>query len=112
MKAVSELVSSLHDVFGLFGQIQAKRMFGGYGVYREGVMFALVVDDVLYLKADEESASWFVELGLAQFEYEKGGRKVKMSYFAAPEGIFGDPVKAKLWADRAYGAALRAKKSG
>ena len=111
MKAVSEFVSNLHDVFAQFGQSHTKRMFGGYGVYCEGVMFALVVNDVLYLKADQLSASSFVELGLPQFEYEKGGKKVKISYYVAPEEILGDPVKAKIWADRAYGTALRAKSS-
>ena len=111
MKPVAEFVANLNDVFVQFGQIDAKRMFGGYGVYRDGLMFALVADEVLYLKADEESASAFVGLGLPQFEYEKGGKKMRMSYYAAPAEIFDDPALAKAWADRAYGAALRAKKA-
>lgn len=85
-------------------------MFGGYGVYHDGLMFALVADDVLYLKADEKSSPAFAALGLPQFEYEKSGKKMRMSYYGAPEEIFDDPVQAKAWADRAYGAAVRAKK--
>jgi DNA transformation protein len=109
MKPVSEFVVNLNEVFVEFGQIEAKRMFGGYGIYRDGLMFALVADDELYLKADANSAHSFIELGLPQFEYEKNGKKMKMSYYSAPDGIFDDPALAKEWADRAYGAALRTK---
>lgn len=111
MKAVSEFVENLNDVFVLFGRIEPRRMFGGYGIYHDGLMFALVVDDVLYLKADEESVLSFVERALHPFEYEKSGKKIRMSYYEAPEEIFDDPEPAKEWADRAYDAALRARKS-
>lgn len=111
MKAVSEFVANLNEVFVLLGPIEAKRMFGGYGIYHDGLMFALVVDDVLYLKADEKSASCFVKLGLPRFEYEKNGTKMSMSYYSAPEDVFDDPEQAKAWADRAYDAALRANKT-
>lgn len=108
MKAVSEFVANLNEVFVLFGQIEAKRMFGGYGIYHDRLMFALVVDDVLYLKADKTSAPSFDQLGLPRFEYEKSGKKMSMSYYAAPEDIFDEPEQAKEWAVRAYDAALRA----
>lgn len=108
---MSEFVDSLEDVFALFGPLRARRMFGGYGVYHDGLMFGLVADDVLYLKADEKSFEVFARLGLTQFEYEKGGKKIKMSYCMAPEEIFDDPVRAKEWAERAFEAALRSRKS-
>lgn len=110
MKATSEFVGNLNDVFALFGGIEAKRMFGGYGIYHDGLMFALVADDVLYLKADENSSGSFAELGLPPFEFEKKGKTMQMSYYAAPEEIFDNLEKAKEWADRAYAAALRARK--
>ncbi|WP_322003154.1 TfoX/Sxy family protein [Marinobacter alexandrii] len=108
MKATSEFVKNLNDVFTLFGAIEAKRMFGGYGIYHDGLMFALVADDVLYLKADDSTSGAFVELGLQQFEYEKNGKLMRMSYYAAPEEIFDDLEQAREWAAQAYGAALRA----
>ncbi|WP_201773504.1 TfoX/Sxy family protein [Marinobacter similis] len=70
-------------------------------------MFALVADDALYLKADDNTSGAFVELGLQQFEYEKKGKVMRMSYYAAPEEIFDDREQAREWADQAYGAALR-----
>lgn len=107
---MSEFVEYLTEVFAGFGPIRPKRMFGGYGLFHDDLMIGLVADDVLYLKADGESASRFSEKGLSQFEYVKQGKPMKMSYFMAPEEIFDDPEEAGRWASLAYDAALRAKK--
>lgn len=37
------------------GEIRSRRMFGGHGIYRDDLMFAIVADDVLYLKAEDKS---------------------------------------------------------
>ena len=108
---MSEFVDSLHEVFAQFGAISAKHMFGGYGIYHDSVMFGLVADDVLYLKADETSSADFMQRGLSAFEYEKAGKSIRMSYYAAPEEIFDAPERATQWATLAFDAALRAKKS-
>ena len=107
---MSEFVDNLEEVFTSFGPIHTKRMFGGYGVYHDNLMFGLVADDVLYLKANEDSSNNFIELGLQQFEYEKAGKIIKMSYYMAPEEIFDDQEKAHDWAVLAFESALRAKK--
>lgn len=107
---MSEFVDSLHDVFAQFGAIQSKRMFGGHGIYHEGLMFGLVANDVLYLKADKTASGLFDEMGLPPFQYTKGERIMKMSYYMAPEVIFDDPDEARVWANRAFEAALRSRK--
>ncbi len=107
---MNEFIDNLEEVFGLFGPIQTRRMFGGYGVYHDHLMFGLVADDVLYLKADEKSSGEFNALGLPQFEYQKSGKILKMSYYTAPEEILDDPGLAREWAVRAFEAALRARK--
>ena len=109
---MSEFIEHLHEVFEKFGPIHARRMFGGYGIYHGDLMFALVADDELYLKADKQSANWFEALGLKQFEYDKKGKMITMSYYAAPEEIFGDRDSAWEWANRAYQAALRSGRRG
>jgi DNA transformation protein len=106
---VSEFVDYLKEVFEQFGHIHARKMFGGYGIYHDGVMFGLVADDTLYLKADENTARYFESRDLGQFEYDKGGKIVKMSYYLAPEEILDNPEDAALWARRAYEVAFRAK---
>lgn len=104
---MSEFVENLHEVFEQFGPIRTRRMFGGHGIYHGDLMFGLVADEELYLKADADSAHWFEAEGLGQFEYNKSGKVVLMSYYQAPEKIFDDPQAARLWAERAYHAALR-----
>ncbi|MDJ0834103.1 MAG: TfoX/Sxy family protein [Gammaproteobacteria bacterium] len=107
---MSEFINNLADVFVKFGPIRAKRMFGGYGVYRDDVMFGLVADDELYLKADQQSAGDFIAEDLPAFEYDKKGKTYKMSYYLAPEAIYDDPEVAREWAELAFEAALRARK--
>lgn len=106
---MNRFVDHLHEVFRDFGRIDARRMFGGFGIYRDGVMFALVADDVLYLKSDDSTAGFFETRGLGRFQYEKGGTVVSLSYYEAPEEIFDEPEEAAVWARRAYDVALRAR---
>lgn len=106
---MSEYTDYLQEVFELFGPIRARRMFGGYGIYHDDLMFALVADDTLYLKADDECRELFEQAGVSQFEYPKNGKLVKMSYYQAPEEILEDPEQAAIWARRSFEAALRAR---
>ena len=106
----SGFVDYLSEVFQSFGVVHAKRMFGGFGIYHDDLMFGLVADDVLYLKADAESAPAFAARNLAQFEYLKQGRPVRLSFYAAPEEIFDDPDEARDWATLAFEAALRSQR--
>lgn len=105
----SEFVDYLEEVFERFGAIQARKMFSGYGIYHDGVMFALVADDTLYLKADESIAHYFEAKGLSPFTYNKGEKIIKMSYYLAPEEIFDDRDEAAAWVRRSFEVALRAK---
>jgi DNA transformation protein len=95
---MSEFSDYLKELFEQFGPIQARKMFGGHGLFHEGLMFGLVADETLYLKADKINASDFESLGLGQFEYEKAGKIIKMSYYLAPDDIFDDREEAALWA--------------
>ena len=106
---MSEFIDYLHEVFQDFGTITSRKMFGGYGIYHDGVMIALVADDMLYLKADQTTEKEFIDQGMTAFEYDKAGKKVRMSYYLAPEEIYDDPDQAVYWAKLAYRAALTAK---
>ncbi len=108
---MSEFVEYLQEVFVEFGAIRSRKMFGGYGIYHNDLMFGLVADDSLYLKADDQSAGYFRDRGLEQFEYIKNNKPMKMSYYLSPAEIFEDPDAARVWASRACAAALRSRKS-
>lgn len=107
---MTEFVDFLQEVFRSFGSVQARKMFSGYGLYHEGAMFGLVADETLYLKADETIAHHFEAKGLNRFEYRRGDKIVKMSYYLAPEEIFDDPEEAAKWARRSFEVAFRSKK--
>jgi DNA transformation protein and related proteins len=91
-----------------FGAITIRPMFGGAGVYHEGLMFALVDDEVLYLKVDESSRAAFEAENLPPFVYSKKDQKIDMSYFRSPERCMDDADEMAKWCRMAYGAALKA----
>ena len=104
---MSEFVESLHEIFEPFGRIEARRMFGGHGIFHEGRMIAIVLKDTLYLKSDATSAEHFDKQNLPPFTYERNGKTMPMSYRQAPADLFEDREEAALWGRRAYEAALR-----
>ena len=106
---MSEFTDHLPDVFALLGPITVRRMFGGHGVYHDGVMFALVADQTLYLKADAQNLEDFQCEGLEPFAYRRRGRVVRLSYHRAPDAILEDPELARDWAQRSLAAARRAR---
>ena len=107
---MSEFIDFLRETLGVLGPIHARKMFGGHGLFHDGLMIGLVADDVLYLKADEQTVPLFLEKGLEPFEYVKNGKPMQMSYYLAPEEIYDDPDEARQWASLAFAAAQRAKK--
>ncbi len=90
--------------------ITAKRMFGGHGIFRYGLMFGLVTDATLYLKVDKENVEDFTSRGLEPFTYVKNGKPMAMSYREAPADVLDNTENMQRWADSAYRAVQRAKK--
>ena len=92
------------------GPVQARAMFGGWGLYHGGRMFGLIVEDRLYLKTDDTTRSAFESAGGEPFVYDAGkGRKpVTMSYWTPPPDASDDARALLPWARRAVDAALRA----
>jgi DNA transformation protein len=101
--------SFVQDLLADFGPVSIRRMFSGAGVYADGVMFAILADDTLYLKADEVSARAFAAEGKGPFTYRPKGRgPVALSYWEVPERLLDDPEELVTWARRAQGIALAA----
>jgi DNA transformation protein len=109
MASSKEFIEFLHEVFESFGPIQAKRMFGGYGIYHDGLMFGLVIDNQLYLKSDAENLAFFEAQGLGPFIYNMKGKAVQLSYHQAPEAMLDERELAAQWARQSWDAALRAQ---
>ena len=84
-------------------------MFGGYGLYLDGLMFGLIAYDTLYFKVDDGNRKDYVRAGTGPFTYEGKRRPVKMSYFQIPEILMEDPAELTIWAEKAYAAAKRSR---
>ena len=104
---MSEFIGFVQELLEKWGQITARRMFGGHGLYHEGLMFAIVMDNRLYLKVDELNRPDFEAQGLTPFTYPMKGKDVALSYWSAPDAIFDEPTEAVLWARSAWDAAAR-----
>ena len=85
-------------------------MFGGVGLYADGIFFGLI-DDTLYFKVDDSNRKDFEARGAKRFEFvmEKGGtRTVSMSYYQVPEEVIEDPDELRVWARKALAVAVAA----
>lgn len=93
------------DLFIEFGPIKLKRFFGGEGIYAGDVMIAMVFDDVIYFKTDEETRKAFVAEKTKPFSFMKGGERVVTTWFALPDRLYDDPDELAAWARAALKVA-------
>jgi len=96
------------DLVALVGPVDARRMFGGHGLYHRGAFFGLLDDDELYLKTDAETVGRFVEAGCRAWVY---GGEQSTSYYRPPDEAHEDAEAMLPWARLAVEAALRAAKA-
>jgi DNA transformation protein len=92
------------DLLSGLGPVDARRMFGGYGVYARGVMFALLDDDELFLKTDDETRDRFCAAGCRMWVY---GRMSETNYYRPPDEAHEDAEAMLPWARLGLDAALR-----
>lgn len=107
MSASEGFIELLKDSLRGLGPVSVRRMFGGAGVYADGVMFGLIAEDTFYLKADAATKGAFEAEGLSPFAYESHGRTVAMSYWRIPERLLDDPDEMLSWARAALDVARR-----
>jgi DNA transformation protein len=108
MTTDSEFVGFVVESLRALGPVGARRMFGGHGIFMDGVMFGLIADDQLYLKVDGGNSAAYEAEGLRPFTYAGKGKRVETSYREAPSEGFDDPEILCEWGREAYAAALRA----
>jgi DNA transformation protein len=105
----NEFVDYVVELMAGWAKVSVRRMFGGHGLYREGLMFALIVEDELFFKTDAENLARFERAGSHPFVYQKRNRTVQLSYWSAPPASLDSPAEMHDWCQSAYGSALRAK---
>jgi DNA transformation protein len=107
----SEFLDHVVERLRLFGPVTTRRMFGGWGIYREGLFFALIAGETLYFKTDDQSRAQFERSGPGPFAFDKKGERIVTHYYAVPEAALDDPAVMAHWARLGYAAALRAAKA-
>jgi len=101
--------AGIEEMFEGLGPVSIRRMFGGKGIYHQGLIIAVDLRDEIMLKADEVSGPEFAAAGARQWVYEnKKGTPVPMPYWTIPEEAFDDPDEMRKWARLAFEAAMRA----
>lgn len=111
---------SFHDfvkeLFAGVGPVTIKRMFGGAGGYADGVMFLLLADDAIYLKADDALKAELAKEGSGPFIWEptsgpRAGERVEMGYWRLPDSALDDPEEAAAWGRKALAVAKEAARA-
>jgi len=110
--AQSDFVAWCCELLSPLGEVRAKRMFGGHGLYADEVFVAIIIGEDLFLKTDETSRPAFEAAGCRPFEYQSAnGKRVALGYWSAPAEAMDSPAQMLRWARHALASALRARAS-
>lgn len=116
MATKNEFVNYLLELLAPVGGITSRAMFGGHGIYKDGLIFGVVIDDGFYLKVDDVNRREFEARGLTPFIYEmkKTGKSISLGYYQCPEDALESAALMCDWAKSGVAASLRAaaKKKG
>jgi DNA transformation protein len=104
-----EFVIHLLDLLRRWAPVAARRMFGGYGLFRGGIMFGLVADEALFFKTDAGNRPAYEAACMAPFRYRRAGKMVALSFHAVPPDLLEAGDELAPWAAGAYAAALRTR---
>ena len=94
------------------GSMKVRKMFGGYGIYQDGIFFALIANNILYFKVDDSNRLMYESHGSKPFSYAgKNNTTVIMSYWEVPADILENHNTLIEWVKKAVEVARLAKKS-
>ena len=108
MVASDSFADFLREQLAPLGPVAMRRMFGKTGVFCDGVMLAMVRDNTLYFRVDDDNRTLFKEAeAFPPLNYEKGGGSIDLAFWRAPERLFAEPDELVAWARLALAAARR-----
>lgn len=107
MSTSPEYAAYVLDQLSEAGAVTHRKMFGGVGIYIDGIFCALIASsNTFYLRVGPKNIEDFKQAGMQQFPAKKGAG---MPYYEVPEEVLEDPSTLGEWAVRAKEAALVAK---
>jgi DNA transformation protein len=89
------VLDQLHDL----GDVDCRRMFGGYGLYENGVFFGIISQARLYFKTNTNTRTAYVQRGMQPFR--PNARQTLTSYYEVPVDILEDHALLTRWAQQA-----------
>ena len=108
MPVSDEFIEYVIDQLSTWADVSARKMFGGAGLYCDGVMFGLIADDIAYLKVDDSNRQDFERAGSCPFNpYPDKAKTIVMSYYEIPVDILEDRDQLAAWADRSLEIARK-----
>ncbi len=103
MAVSDDFLDYVLDQLAQWGEVSVRRMFGGAGLYRERRIFAVVANDVLYLKVDDTNRDDFIKAGAAPFNpYPEKNKATVMSYYTVPSEVLENRDALAQWAQRSF----------
>ena len=108
MVASATYAEFLREQLAPLGRLTMRRMFGKTGVFCDGVMLAVVTENTLYFRVDDENRETFREAeAFPPLNYAKKGVLIDLSFWRVPERLFDEPDELVNWAQAALAAAHR-----
>jgi DNA transformation protein len=102
--------ADIEELLGAVLPIHVKSMFGGLGIYFGAHFFALVDDDVLYFKVNDETRPAFEAHGMGPFRPFPDKDVAMSGYYQVPTEVLTDVGRLREWAKRAVAVAQQSKK--
>jgi DNA transformation protein len=98
------------EKLGFIEGITFKSMFGGYGIYKDGIVFAIIADDQLFFKVNDELKKQYESMGSSPFTYENNkGKKISMSYWELPADVLENDEELEKWVDQSVNVSVSLK---
>lgn len=101
--------------FAILGEITTRSQFGGYGLLADGIMFAVIAENELYLRATDHLEPLFLARGMVKMTYLKRGMPMVMRYYWVDGSLWQEPKTLLAFAWQAFHDAsreLKLKKRG
>ena len=100
----------MQDLFGDFPGITSRAMFGGWGIYKDGKIFAIIAEGGLYFKVGDSNRADLESHGSRPFQYANKGKTYTMSYWLLPEEIMENRDELSEWIEKALATHHEKKK--
>jgi len=108
MAASAEYTAYVLELLSPVGPVAVSRFFGGVGLSRASVQFAMIMDNSLYFVVDDATRARYEAAGMQPFAYEtKKGRVQVRRYFELPEDVLSDPDELRVWAQESLRVASK-----